>query len=92
MVLVLQGSAEERKGLRVLVAPTGRAHVLRRLMRDKVAFGAATVLAVVVLAAIFAPWVAPFDPYLTDLSKAMVPPNETTSNTSGNVSLVNFPK
>ncbi len=57
-------------------APSGRAHVLRRLMRDKVAFGAATVLGVVILAAVFAPWVAPFDPYLTDLSKAMVPPNE----------------
>jgi ABC-type dipeptide/oligopeptide/nickel transport system permease subunit len=53
-----------------------RAHVLRRLFRDKFAFGAAIVLASVALAAIFAPWVAPYDPYLTDLSKVMQPPSE----------------
>jgi len=53
-----------------------RAHVLRRLFRDKIAFGAAIVLASVALAAIFAPWVAPHDPYLTDLSKVMQPPSE----------------
>ncbi|MBV9833936.1 MAG: ABC transporter permease [Alphaproteobacteria bacterium] len=53
-----------------------RAHVLRRLFRDKIAFGAAIVLASVALAAIFAPWIAPHDPYLTDLSKVMQPPSE----------------
>ncbi len=53
-----------------------RAHVLRRLFRDKIAFGAAVVLGSVVLAAIFAPWIAPYDPYLTDLSKVMQPPGE----------------
>jgi ABC-type dipeptide/oligopeptide/nickel transport system permease subunit len=55
---------------------TQRAHVLRRLFRDKVALGAAIVLAAVGLAAIFAPWVAPHDPYLTDLSKVMQPPSD----------------
>jgi ABC-type dipeptide/oligopeptide/nickel transport system permease subunit len=30
----------------------------------------------VALAAIFAPWIAPYDPYLTDLSKVMQPPSE----------------
>jgi ABC-type dipeptide/oligopeptide/nickel transport system permease subunit len=52
-----------------------RAHVLRRLFRDKVAFGAAIVLTLVALSAIFAPVVAPHDPYLTDLSKVMQPPD-----------------
>lgn len=55
---------------------TSRAHVLRRLFRDKVALGAAIVLGAVGLAAIFAPLVAPYDPYLTDLSKVMQPPSE----------------
>ncbi|QQS12727.1 MAG: ABC transporter permease [Rhodospirillales bacterium] len=57
-------------------APTTRSHALRRLMRDKVAVGAAGTLGLVVLAAVFAPWVAPYDPYLTDLSKTMQPPSE----------------
>lgn len=53
----------------------GRAGLLRRLARDKVAFAASVVLAATVLAAVFAPWVAPYDPYYTDLSKAMQPPS-----------------
>ncbi len=53
----------------------GRAGLLRRLARDKVAFAATVVLSATVLAAIFAPWVAPYDPYYTDLSKAMQPPS-----------------
>ncbi|HEX2888996.1 ABC transporter permease [Vineibacter terrae] len=53
----------------------GRAGLLRRLARDKVAFAASVVLSATVLAAIFAPWVAPYDPYYTDLAKAMQPPS-----------------
>ena len=52
-----------------------RSGVLRRLMRDKVAVVAALLLTLIGLAAIFAPLVAPHDPYLTDLSKVMQPPN-----------------
>lgn len=51
-----------------------RASVLRRLARDKVAAAAALVMTVAVLAAVFAPWVAPYDPYFTDLTKVMLPP------------------
>jgi ABC-type dipeptide/oligopeptide/nickel transport system permease subunit len=52
-----------------------RAGVLRRLMRDRVALVSAVALLVIVLAALAAPWIAPFDPYFTDLAAAMQPPN-----------------
>jgi ABC-type dipeptide/oligopeptide/nickel transport system permease subunit len=52
----------------------GRASPLRRLARDKVALTAAVFLTLIALAAIFAPWVAPYDPYFTDLTKVMQPP------------------
>lgn len=52
-----------------------RPSIIRRLVRDKAAAVAATFLTLVVLAAIFAPIVAPYDPYFTDLSKAMQAPN-----------------
>ena len=52
-----------------------RAGVLRRLARDRVAALAALVLTVIVFAALFAPWIAPYDPYFTDLTKVMRPPD-----------------
>ena len=52
-----------------------RPSIVRRLTRDKAAAIAAIFLALVVLAAVFAPIVAPYDPYFTDLSKAMQAPN-----------------
>jgi ABC-type dipeptide/oligopeptide/nickel transport system permease subunit len=52
-----------------------RSGALRRLARDKVAVVAALALLGIGLAAIFAPWVAPYDPYLTDLTKVMQPPS-----------------
>jgi ABC-type dipeptide/oligopeptide/nickel transport system permease subunit len=52
-----------------------RASIMRRLVRDKAAALAASFLTLVVLAAIFAPIVAPYDPYFTDLSKAMQAPS-----------------
>jgi ABC-type dipeptide/oligopeptide/nickel transport system permease subunit len=52
-----------------------RAGVLRRLTRDRVAALAAVVLSGIVLAALFAPWIAPHDPYFTDLTKVMQPPD-----------------
>jgi ABC-type dipeptide/oligopeptide/nickel transport system permease subunit len=56
-------------------APVRRSHVLRRLMRDKVAATATVILTLVVLAAIFAPVLAPYDPYFTDLTIVMQPPS-----------------
>lgn len=58
-----------------VVAVGRRAGVLRRLMRDRVAFVSAVLLGLIVLAALAAPWIAPFDPYFTDLSAAMQPPS-----------------
>ena len=70
-------------------APVGRAHVLRRLMRDKVAATATVVLSLVVLAAAFAPLITPYDPYFTDLTIVMQPPNEAhwfgTDNTGRDI-------
>ena len=51
-----------------------RPSVLRRIMRDRVAGAAATILTVVVVAALFAEWVAPYDPYAINLLNVMAPP------------------
>jgi ABC-type dipeptide/oligopeptide/nickel transport system permease subunit len=53
----------------------GRAKVWRRLMHDKVAATAAIFLTLTAAAALLAPIIAPYDPYNTDLSKVMQPPN-----------------
>ena len=58
-----------------VAAPVGRSGVLRRLFRDKVAAVAASLLVLIALAAIFAPVIAPYDPYFTDLTKVMQPPS-----------------
>ena len=52
-----------------------RAGMLRRLARDRVAALAGVVLSVIVLAALLAPWISPYDPYFTDLTKVMRPPD-----------------
>jgi ABC-type dipeptide/oligopeptide/nickel transport system permease subunit len=52
-----------------------RDSVLARLARDRIALAAAIVLGVICVAALFAPLIAPYDPYFTDLSKSMVPPS-----------------
>ena len=52
-----------------------RAGLLRRLARDRVAALAASVLTAIVLAALFAPWIAPYDPYFTDLTISMQAPS-----------------
>ena len=59
-------------------APAGtmrRRTVLARLARDPIAAIAGVVLVLIVLAAIFAPLLSPYDPYFTDLPKAMQPPS-----------------
>jgi len=60
------------------VSPSGierRNSVLSRLARDKVALTAAIVLVTIALAALFAPLIAPYDPYYPDLSKPMQAPD-----------------
>ncbi|MES2715555.1 MAG: ABC transporter permease [Pseudomonadota bacterium] len=52
-----------------------RAGLLARLARDRVAAVSAVLLGLIALSALFAPWVAPYDPYYTDLSKTMAPPS-----------------
>ncbi len=52
-----------------------RSGVLARLARDRIALISAIVLGLVVLAALAAPLIAPYDPYFTDLPKAMQPPS-----------------
>jgi ABC-type dipeptide/oligopeptide/nickel transport system permease subunit len=52
-----------------------RSGLVARLVRDRIAFASAIVLGLIVLAALFAPWISPYDPYYTDLSKAMQPPS-----------------
>ena len=49
--------------------------VIARLARDRIAAVAAIVLALICIAAVFAPLIAPYDPYFTDLSKSMAPPS-----------------
>ncbi len=52
-----------------------RAGLVARLARDRVALVSAVLLGLIVLSAMCAPWVAPYDPYYTDLSKTMQPPS-----------------
>jgi ABC-type dipeptide/oligopeptide/nickel transport system permease subunit len=67
----------------------GRAGVLRRLARDKVAAAAGIVFATICVVSALAPWVSPYDPYYTDLTKVMQPPNEVhwlgTDNTGRDI-------
>lgn len=57
----------------VIIAPA-RPGLLRRLTRDPAAALALVFVALVILAAIFAPLLAPTDPFDNDLSSAMKPP------------------
>ncbi len=58
-------------------APLTRASTLRRLLRDKPAAAAAFFLIAVILAALTAPWIAPHDPYSTNLRAMLAPPSLT---------------
>jgi peptide/nickel transport system permease protein len=48
--------------------------VARHVMRDKVALVCSVVLVVIALSAIFAPWIAPADPYKTSMLQRLLPP------------------
>ncbi|MDX6261338.1 MAG: peptide/nickel transport system permease protein [Kribbellaceae bacterium] len=55
--------------------PTSRRRkVVRRMLRNPLAIAGLVVLAVAVLAAVFAPWLAPQEPTLTHLDQAFAPP------------------
>jgi ABC-type dipeptide/oligopeptide/nickel transport system permease subunit len=56
------------------IAAPPRPGLLRRLTRDPAAAAALVFVALVILAAIFAPLLAPTDPFDNDLSNAMKPP------------------
>ena len=60
----------------VVIAAPGRRSLLRRLVRDPIAALSLVFLVLVVLAAIFAPWISPYDPYFTEQTKGMIPPFE----------------
>ncbi|WP_424811988.1 ABC transporter permease [Roseococcus sp. YIM B11640] len=53
-----------------------RPSVLRMLMRDTGGIVSLVIVLLVVLAAVFAPWLSPRDPYETDLLAIMQPPSE----------------
>jgi glutathione transport system permease protein len=57
----------------VIPAPRRRPGMLRRLSRDRLAMAAAILLALIVLAALLAPWIAPHDPYLTTRRRLLPP-------------------
>jgi len=48
--------------------------VARHVLRDKVALLCAAILGAIALSAIFAPWVAPADPYKTSMIRRLLPP------------------
>ncbi|MCZ2499275.1 ABC transporter permease subunit [Xylophilus sp. Kf1] len=49
------------------------ANVLRRLLRNPVAMGAAAVIALLVAMAVLAPWISPADPFATSMFKRLRP-------------------
>jgi peptide/nickel transport system permease protein len=51
-----------------------RSRVLRRLRRNPLAVASVTVLAVAVVVALLAPWLAPYAPEQTDFSNTLAPP------------------
>jgi peptide/nickel transport system permease protein len=48
--------------------------VARHVLRDKAALFCAAILAAIAMSAIFAPWVAPADPYKTSMIRRLLPP------------------
>src|SRR5713226_647271 len=68
--LPLQSEADQRA-----IATIRRKNaVWRRILRDPPAAAAALLLFLLVMAAILAPWIAPFDPYVNTLRLRLCPP------------------
>ncbi|MDB5896168.1 MAG: transporter permease [Rhodoferax sp.] len=57
----------------VLRSPSHGANVLRRLLRNPVAMAAAAVIALLIVLAVFAPWLMPADPFATSMFKRLRP-------------------
>ncbi|WP_395710780.1 ABC transporter permease [Reyranella sp.] len=68
--LTLQSEADRK----AIAALRRKNAVWRRILRDPPAAVAALFLLIVVLAAVFAPWVAPFDPYANAMRLRLCPP------------------
>jgi len=56
-----------------IISPGYWRSVGRRLVRDRLAMACAAILVLLLLAAIFAPWVAPADPFKTSVLKRLLP-------------------
>nr|WP_274636796.1 dipeptide/oligopeptide/nickel ABC transporter permease/ATP-binding protein [Microbacterium bovistercoris] len=54
-----------------------RAHVFTRLVRNPMGITALVILAILLVVAVFAPWIAPFDANHADIAKTLAPPDST---------------
>ncbi|MCI0432228.1 MAG: ABC transporter permease [Gemmatimonadetes bacterium] len=70
---MIRASATNSATLARVRTPTGR--IFTRFRRNRLAVAALAVLAVIHLAVIMAPWIAPHDPDLVALAKRLMPPN-----------------
>src|SRR6187549_1328006 len=67
-----EGAMLEERGLEA--RPPRRRSTLRRLLRNPIAVAALAFLALVIIVAILAPWIAPWGPQETDLDATNAPP------------------
>lgn len=68
-----------------VAVPTGRPSVVRAVLRSKLGVVAITVLALMVLVAVFAPLIAPYDPGAQDLLVRLHPPAWAHGGTSAHL-------
>ncbi|GGF55157.1 ABC transporter permease [Azorhizobium oxalatiphilum] len=73
--IALAGTKAPAKGKRPATRSFWR-NVGRRLLHDPVSMACLTILLLIVLAAIFAPYVAPHDPYRTSMARRLIPPGD----------------
>ncbi|BAF88626.1 ABC transporter permease protein [Azorhizobium caulinodans ORS 571] len=73
--IALAGAKAATKGKRPATRSFWR-NVGRRLLRDPVSMVCLTLLLLIVLAAIFAPYVAPHDPYRTSMARRLIAPGD----------------
>ena len=73
------GLAALPPAIRKAARPPGRSFWMRlgrHLLRDRVAIVCLVILLAIALSAIFAPWLAPADPYKTSMIRRLLPPGE----------------
>ena len=73
------GLAALPPAIRKAARPPGRSFWMRlgrHLLRDRVAIVCLVILLAIALSAIFAPWLAPADPYKTSMLRRLLPPGE----------------